>query len=128
VEIEAFVEEALAPGVDDDAEGVVVLLKAVADIEVAKRRGIEVPGDRMGARPVPGDGGTQIERHLQPLAGVEPRATHLGEVPVRPEIACPHLGIGLETAASQHHRLGPQVMNAPLVARPHPLNAAVALQ
>jgi len=35
VEVEALVEKALAPSVDDDAERIVVLLKAVADIEIA---------------------------------------------------------------------------------------------
>src|SRR5205814_10543840 len=87
VEIEPLVEETLALGVDDDAERVVVLLETVADIEVAKGRGVEVPGDGMRSRPVPGNGSAEIQRHLQPLARVETRAAHLGEVPVRPEIA-----------------------------------------
>ena len=64
VEIEPLVEKALAPRVDDDAERVVVLLEAVADIEVAKGRRVQVPGDGMRARPVPGDGGADVERHL----------------------------------------------------------------
>ncbi len=105
VEIEAFVQITLAARVDDDAERVVVFLEAVADIEIAKGRRVQIPGDRMRARPVAGDRRTQIERHLQSLAGVEARAAHLGEVPIRPEIARPHLGIGLEPAAGQHHRL-----------------------
>ena len=105
MEVEALVEEALAPGVDDDAERIVVLLKAVADIEVAKGRRVQIPGDRVRPRPVAGDRGAEIERHLQPLPGVEARAAHLGEVPARPQIARPHLGIGLEPAAGQHHRL-----------------------
>src|SRR5216683_6519659 len=71
VEIEALVEKALAPGVDDDAEGVIVLLEAVAHIEVAKGRCVQIPGDRVRSRPMPGDGGTEIERHLQSLTGVE---------------------------------------------------------
>ncbi len=82
----------------------------------------------MRARPVAGDGGAEVERHLQPLPGVEPRAAHLGEVPVRPEIARPHLGIGLEPAAGEDHRLGAQVTEAALMAHPHALDAAVALQ
>ena len=57
VEIEPFVEKTLAAGVDDDAERVVVLLEAVADIEVAKGRRVQIPGDGMRARPVAGDGG-----------------------------------------------------------------------
>ncbi len=49
VEIEPLVEKTLALGIDDDAERVVVLLEAVADVEIAKRRGVEVPGDGMRA-------------------------------------------------------------------------------
>src|SRR5271165_1065262 len=128
VEIEPLVEETLAAGVDDDAERVIVLLEAVADIEVAKGRRVEIPGDGMRAGPVPGDGSAEVERHLQPLAGVETRAAHLGEVPVGPEISGPHLGIGLEAAAGEDHRLGAQVMNAAPMAHPHALDAAVALQ
>src|SRR5271170_4311382 len=98
MEIETLVQITRAARVDDDAERVVMLLKPVADIEVAERRRVQIPGDRMRARPVPGDRRTEIDRHLQPLAGIEARAAHLGEVPVRPEIARPHLGIGLEPA------------------------------
>ena len=68
VEVEPLVEETLAARIDDDAERVVVLLEAVADIEVAKGRRVQVPGDGVRARPMPGDGGADIERHLQPLA------------------------------------------------------------
>ena len=78
VEVEALVEEALAARVHQDAERVVVLLEAVADIEIAKGRGVQVPGDGMRPRPVPGNGRAEIERHLQPLARIEPRAAHLG--------------------------------------------------
>src|SRR6516225_9697412 len=74
VKVETLVEKTLARGVDDDTERVVVLLEAVADIEVAKGRGVEVPGDGMRARPMTGDRGTDVERHLQSLAGVEARA------------------------------------------------------
>jgi hypothetical protein len=62
VEIEALVEEALSVGVDDDAVGITVLLEAVADIEVADRRRVEVPGARMRARPVPGRRRADVER------------------------------------------------------------------
>ena len=41
-----------------------------------------------------------------PAAGVEAGAAHLGEIPARAEIAGAHLGIGLEPAAGQDHRLG----------------------
>src|SRR6516165_12743222 len=128
VKVEPLVEKALAASIDDNAERIVVLLKAVADIEVAKGRGVQIPGDGVRARPVPGDCGTEIERHLQALPGVKALAAHLSEVPVRAEIARPHLGIGLETAASKDYRLGTQVTDTALMAHPHSLDAVVALQ
>ncbi len=82
----------------------------------------------MRARPVAVHRRPQIERHLQPLAGVEARAAHLGEVPVRPEIARPHLGVGLEPAAGQHHRFRPQIAQPAAMAHPHAFDAAVAGQ
>ena len=82
----------------------------------------------MRARPVPGRRRADVERHLQPLPGVEARAAHLGEVPARPEIARPHLGIGLEPAAGEDDRLGAQVDQPSLMAHPHAGDAVVALQ
>ena len=105
VEIEALVDEALAERVDDDAERIVVLLEAVADIEVAERRRVQIPLHRMAPDQWPADGGADIERHLEPLAGVVLGAAHLGQIPIGAEIARAHLGIGLEPAAGEHHRL-----------------------
>src|SRR5215813_3857222 len=77
VEIGALVEKPLALGVDDDAERVIVLLEAVADIEIAKGRRVQIPRGGMRARPVPGDGGAEIERHFEALPRIEARAAHL---------------------------------------------------
>jgi hypothetical protein len=52
VEVAAFVDVALAFGVDEEAERIIVLLELVADREVAIGRRIDVPGDRMAARPI----------------------------------------------------------------------------
>jgi len=128
VEIGALVEKALAAGVDDDAERVIVLLKAVADIEIAKGRRVQVPRDCVRARPMPGDGGAEIECHLETLARIEPRAAHLGQVPVGPQIARPHLGIGLEPAAGENDHLGAQIMEAARVTHANALDAAVPRQ
>src|SRR3954451_23556185 len=70
VEIETLVEKALASGIDDDAKRIAVLLKPVADIEIADRRRVEVPGAGMRARPVPGRRRADVERHPVTLAGV----------------------------------------------------------
>ena len=52
-EVGPLVEEALACGIDDDAERVAVLLEPVTDRKVAELGGVAVPGDRMAAGPVP---------------------------------------------------------------------------
>src|SRR4051812_7718424 len=70
VEVEALVEEPLAPCVDDDTERIAVLLETVADIQIAEWRRVNVPGASMRARPVAGRRGAEIERHPQPLPRV----------------------------------------------------------
>jgi len=78
---------------------------------------------------MPGRRRADVERHPQALARVESRTAHLGEVPARPEIARPHLGIGLEPAAGEDDRLGAQIDEPPLRASPlTPGDAIVALQ
>ena len=105
VEIPALVDEALALGVDQQAEDVAVLLELVADVDVAELRRVAVPAGGVAARPVAVGRGADVERHLQAVADVEARAAHLGEFPARAEVARAHLGVGLEAAAGEHHRL-----------------------
>ena len=128
VEIGAFVAEALAIGVDHDAEGDVVLLEAVADGEIAERRRVEVPGHGMAPRPVAVGHGADIERHGNALAGVEARSPHLGQIPTRTEIARAHLGIGFEAAAGEDHRLGLKIVVLALVIDAHPVHAAGVME
>ena len=110
-EVGPLVEEALACGVDDDAERVAVLLEPVTDRKVAELRGIAVPGDRVAAGPVARGGGAGFEGHLDAVAGVVPRAPDLGEVPARAEVAGPPFGVGLEAAGGEHDRVGIEVDN-----------------
>src|SRR4029077_19514717 len=86
VEVEDLFDKPLPARGDDDAERVAVLLKAVADIEIADRRRVEVPGAGMRARPMPGRRRPEIERHLETLPGVVARAAHLREVPAGAQI------------------------------------------
>ena len=101
--VRTLVDEALACRVDDDREGVAVLLEAVAHGEVAEVRCIPVPGDRVAAGPVAGRHGAGLQRHADAVTLVEAGPAHLGEVPAGPEIARPPGGVGLEAAAGQHH-------------------------
>ena len=114
-EVGALVDEALAVGVDHDAERVGVLLEIVADLEVAELGRVHVPADGVPARPVAVRLGADRQRHVDAGAGVEARAAHLGEVPGRTEIARAHLGVALEAAAGQHHGLGADFHLASLV-------------
>ena len=115
-EIGALIDEAAAGGVDDDAEGIGMLLEIVADGEVAEFGRVAVPGHGMAARPIAARHGADLERHADAVAGVEARAAHLGEVPAGAEIARAPFGIGLEAARGQHHRLGGDVEAALAVA------------
>jgi hypothetical protein len=122
VEIGALVDEPLAAGIDDDAEGIVVLLEAVADGEVAVRRRVDVPLYGMGARPVAMRCGTELDGHAVAPAVVEAGATHLHEVPVWTEVAGAHLRVRFKAATSQHHGLGTQLDVLATLARTHALH------
>ena len=123
----ALVDEPLAVEVDHDAEGIGVLLEVVEHPAVAERRRGDVPGDRVAARPVAERDGADVERHADAVAGVVAGAAHAGEVPALAEIAHAHLGVGLEAAAGEHHRLGGDVLVAGLAADGDAGDAAVAV-
>ena len=69
-EIGAFVDEALAGGVDQDAERIGVLLELIADGEIAELRRIHFPLHGVAARPVAARRGADIDRHADAVAGV----------------------------------------------------------
>jgi hypothetical protein len=64
VEVGALIEEALAARVDDDAERIVVFLELIPDRKITIRRRVDVPGDRMTARPVAMRSRANRERHV----------------------------------------------------------------
>ena len=109
-EVGALVDEPLSLRGHDEAEGVGVLLVEVGDSRVAEGRRVEVPGDGVAAAPVAEWLRADVERHLDALAGVEPHAADLGELPPRAEVARAHLRVGLEAAAGEHDRLGAQLL------------------
>ena len=128
VKIQTLVQEAFTARVHQHAERVVVLLEPVTDGEVAVRRRVHIPLHGVRTRPVAGDRGADVDRHAMADTGVVFRATHLREVPVRPEIARAHLGIRFEPAARHHHGAGAQVVLSKAVADPHALDARIAVQ
>jgi hypothetical protein len=73
-----------------------VLLKAIADREVAELGRVHVPGNGVAARPVTGRAGADVERHADPVAQVEPGSPHLGEVPAWAEVSGAPLPVGLK--------------------------------
>ena len=77
VKVGALVDVALAPGIDEDAERIIVLLELVADGEVAIGRGVDVPGDGMTAGPITVGPRARRERHADAGAHVEARAADL---------------------------------------------------
>src|SRR5262249_58472177 len=106
MKVQAFVDEALAVRVDQQAEDVAVLLELIAHALVAELGRVEVPAGGVAARPVAAWLSADRERHAQAVAHVEAGAAHLGELPAGPEIARAPFGVGLEAAAGEHHGAG----------------------
>ena len=106
VEIGALIDIALALGIDEDAEWIVVLLELVADGEVAIGRRVDVPGHRVASRPVAVRPRAGSERHVEARAHVETSAADFRELPARPEIAGAHLRIGFKAAAGKYYCAG----------------------
>src|SRR5437899_11451327 len=97
----ALVDEALALDVDDDADGIRMLLEIVADLAVAVPRGVVVPLHGVTAAPVAPRLRADVERHADAVAGVVRGAAHAREVPVGPEVARTHLHVGLEAPGGE---------------------------
>src|SRR5215208_1510077 len=122
-EVRAFVDEALAGGVDHDGERIGVLLELIADREIAKFRRIHLPAHRVTARPVAARTCANLERHADAVAGVEARAAHLGEIPAGAEIARAPFRISLEAAAGEHHGFSAHLADLAIVAHAHAFDA-----
>src|SRR5256885_12382104 len=97
----ALVDEALTLDVDDDADGIRVLLEVVADLAVAVPGGVVVPLHGVTAAPVAPRLRADVERHADAIAGVVWGAAHAREVPVGPEVARTHLYVGLEAPGGE---------------------------
>src|SRR6185369_17623298 len=76
-----------------------------ANREVTEWRRIHIPSHGMASRPVAVRHGADIKRHFDAEPGIEARAAHLGEIPIRTEIARAHFGTRLKTAARDYHGL-----------------------
>src|SRR6185503_19753794 len=78
-----------------------MLLKPVADREIAELGCVAVPRDRVAPGPVAGRRGADVERHMDHVAGIEARAADLRELPPRSQVARAPLWIGLEASAGE---------------------------
>ena len=106
-EVRALVHETLAVRIDHDAEGIAVLLEAVAHQEVSELRRVPIPPHGVASRPVPVRHRAGVERHADPVPGVEARSPHPREVPAGPEVAGAPLGVRFEPSAGEHDRPPP---------------------
>src|SRR5262249_10569620 len=122
-EVGAFIDEALAGGVDHDGERIGVLLELVADREVAELGRVHLPPNRVAARPVAARARADLKRHADSVAGVEAGAAHLGEVPAGAEIAGAPFRVGLEATAGEYDRLAVKLAHLAVVADAHALDA-----
>src|SRR6266545_5058249 len=75
----------------------------VTDAEVAHIVGKVVPGDSVAAAPVAVWLRPDVKRRLDRVARVEAGPANLCQLPVGPQVAGPHLLVGLEAARREHH-------------------------
>ena len=104
-------------------ERIAVLLEAVPDREVAELGGVAIPAHGVAAGPVAGRRRPHLEGHAVPLAGVEPRAPHPGQVPTRSEVPRAPLDVRLEPAAREHDSGGRHVDDPAVDHRCHTVDA-----
>src|SRR5258708_39961920 len=102
-----------------------MLLIVIAHFQVAKGRRVAVPADGMTAGPITPRNRSRVERHANPIAGVEARAPHFREGPPRAQVPRAPFDIGLEPACGQYHGLAIYHMCASIVAQTHAPAAAV---
>ncbi len=120
-EVSAFVEEAVPVNIDDQPEGVGVLLEQLGDGAVAEGRRVHVPGHGVAAAPVSVGLGAHVQGHADAVTGVVRDAPNLDRFPAGAQIPAPHLGVGLKPAGGQYHRASPDILEA---LRPQHLQAA----
>src|SRR6202048_3068607 len=94
VKVGALIDVALALGVDQNAERVVVLLELIADREIAIGRSVDVPRHRMGTGPMAVGPRADRHRHVEPGAHIESRTAHPRHFPPGAKVLCPHFRIG----------------------------------
>src|SRR5258708_19559276 len=102
----SFVQKAVTKAINNYSVWIRVFLKGVANRTVANRRGIQIPGNRMAAAPMPIGLSAALKRHGDAVPCVEPGARHFDKIPARAQVLCTHFGIGLEAATGQDYRLG----------------------
>src|SRR5262245_6486441 len=105
-----------------------MLLKLVADREVAELGRVHLPLHRVAPRPVAARARADVERHTDAVAGVEAGAAHLGEIPAGAEIAGAPFRIGLEAAAGEHDRLALKLADLAVMANAHAGDAVAIAQ
>ena len=108
--IRALVDETTALGVDDDAEGIGVLLIQLRDGTVTGRRRVQVPGNRVTAAPMAVRLRSDVQRHANAVPGVVGDAADFGQFPTGPQVTRAHLRVRLKAAAGENDRLGLQVL------------------
>src|SRR6202034_164879 len=101
-----------------------MLLKLVADREIAELRRVHLPLHGVTPRPVAARGGADRERHADAVAGIETRTAHLGEVPAGAQITRAPLRIGFESAAGEHDRFRAQFKYLAVLPHEHALDTS----
>jgi len=105
-EIGAFVDEALALGVDVDAPGIRMLLNWSPTARSPNSGAFLSQATAWQPDQLPTGAAPMASAMRDDVAGVEARAAHLGELPAGPQVARAHFGVRLEAAGGEHDRPG----------------------
>src|SRR5258708_20108958 len=94
----SFVQKAVTKAINNYSVWIRVFLKGVANRTVANRRGIQIPGNRMAAAPMPIGLSAALKRHGDAVPCVEPGAPHFDKIPARAQVLSTHFAIVFESA------------------------------
>src|SRR5580698_7600706 len=81
----------------------------------------------MTSRPVPVWYSADFQRHTNPVAGVEPGAADLRQIPAGAQVPRAPFGIRLETAARYYHGFGRNEHRASVLADCYALDAVIVI-
>src|ERR1700677_4219286 len=99
-----LIDKAPPARIDHNSKWITMLLKTIADREIAELRRVAIPSDGMASRPVTVRHRADLECHPNPITSVETRAAHFRQIPSGTQVTGAPFDVGLEAARRQYDR------------------------